>query len=159
MKRLLITAAALALAAPALAQEESQISMDEVPEAALAAAQENAPAGISEFESVRLDDDGGAETYEFAATKDDGMGVEVDVLADGTLEEVEEEVAMEAVPQQVSATLDSEASGLQPSYVEKSTRAGGTIVYEFEGQLDGREVDIEINEDGSGFVDNADAAG
>jgi uncharacterized membrane protein YkoI len=159
MKKLLLTAAALGLAAPAFAQEENTVSMDEVPEAAMTAATENAPEGITEFESVQIDDDGGTETYEFAATKEDGMGIEVDVLADGTLEEVEEEIAMEAVPQPVSATLESEASGFEPTYIEKSTRADGAIVYEFEGQLEGQEVDLEINEDGSGFVNNADMEG
>ena len=158
MKTFLITTATLGLATAALAQGGSQISMDEVPEVAMAAAQENAPAGVSEFESVQLDPDADTETYEFAATKDDGMAIEVDVLADGTLEEVEEEVGMEAVPQQVAATLDQEVPGLQPAFIEKSTRPGG-IVYEFEGQLEGQEVDIEINEDGSGFVNNADTAG
>lgn len=155
MKKFLITAAALGLAAPALAQEEDSISMDEVPEAAMTAAQENAPEGITEFESVQLD----GETYEFAATKEDGTAVEVDVMADGTLDEIEEEVAMEAVPQPVAATLDAEAAGLQPTMIEKSTRADGAIVYEFEGQLDGQEVDIEINEDGSGFTNTADMEG
>lgn len=160
MKKFLITAAALGLAAPAFAQEENQLSMDEVPEAARTAAQENAPGGITEFESVQLDDDGGTETYEFAATKEDGMSIEVDVLADGTVEEIEEEVNMEAVPQQVSATLDQEVPDFQPTFIEKSTREDGSlIVYEFEGQHDGQEVDIEINEDGSGFVNNADMEG
>ena len=161
MKTVLITsAAALALSLPAFAQEENAISMDEVPEAALAAAQENAPEGITEFESVQIDDDGGTETYEFAATKEDGMAIEVDVLADGTLEEIEEEVAMDAVPQPVSAALDGELPGFEPSFVEKSTREDGSlIVYEFEGQHEGQEIDVEIDEDGSNLVRNEDAAG
>ena len=163
MKTILITSAAIALALPTFAQttgggDENAISMDEVPEAAMTAAQENAM-GV-EFETVQIDPDNETETYEFSGTKADGMMLEVDVLADGTIEEIEEEITMEEVPQAVSAALDSEASGLEPSFVEKSTREdGATIVYEFEGMLDGQEVDIEINEDGSGFVNNSDMAG
>ena len=163
MNKVLITSAAIALAWPALAQttgggDENAISMDEVPEAAMTAAQENAM-GV-EFESVQIDPDNETETYEFSGTKEDGMMLEVDVLADGTIEEIEEEIAMEALPQAVSATLDAEAAGLEPSFVEKSTRDdGATIVYELEGTLDGQEVDVEINEDGSGYVNNADMEG
>ena len=158
MTKLLTTAAAaLALALPAFAQEENEISMDEVPEAALATAQEHAM-GVT-FDAVQMDPDAGTDTYEFSGAKEDGTMIEVDVLADGTLEEVEEEVAMDAVPEPVSATLDAEASGFEPSFIEKSTREDGSIVYEFEGQLEGREVDLEIGEDGSGFVRNEDAAG
>ena len=163
MKTFLLATAAIGLALPAFAQatgggDESSISMDEVPEAAMTAAQENAM-GV-EFDSVQIDPDNETETYEFSGAKEDGMMLEVDVLADGTVEEIEEEITMEEVPQAVSATLDSEASGLEPSFIEKSTREdGATIVYEFEGTLDGQEVDIEINEDGSGFVNNADMEG
>ena len=164
MKTLLLATAALGLAFPALAQvaggaeEESSIAMDDAPEAAMAAAQENAM-GV-EFDNVQIDTDGGAETYEFSGTKDDGMMLEVDVLADGTVEEIEEEVAIDAVPEAVRATLDAEVPGMEPSFVEKSTREDGAqIVYEFEGTHDGQEVDVEVNEDGSNFVRNEDAAG
>ena len=79
------------------------------------------------------------------------MMLEVGALVDATLERI----TMDAVPQPVSATLDAEASGFEPTFDEKSTRDGGsTIVSEFEGQ----EVDLEINEDGSGFADRADTA-
>ena len=164
MKKFLLATAALGLALPAFAQtsggaeEENQIAMEEVPEAAMTAAQENAM-GV-EFDSVQLDDDEGTETYEFSGAKEDGMMLEVDVLADGTVEEIEEEVAMDAVPQPVSATLDSELSGFQPEFIEKSTRDdGATIVYEFEGQHEGQPIDVEINEDGSNFQRIEDTAG
>ena len=163
MKKFLLATAAATLAMPAFSQatgggDENAISMDEVPEAAMTAARENAM-GV-EFESVQIDPDDETETYEFSGAKEDGMMLEVDVLADGTVEEIEEEILMDAVPQPVSATLEAEAAGLEPTFVEKSTREdGATIVYEFEGMLDGQEVDIEINEDGSGFVNNSDMAG
>ena len=163
MKKFLLATAAIGLALPAFAQvsgdaaEENVISMDEVPEAARTAAEENSM-GVT-FDKVQIDDDGGTETYEFSGAKEDGTMIEVDVLADGTVEEIEEQIDMEAVPQPVSATLDSEVPGLDPTFIEKSTRDdGATIVYEFEGELEGQPVDVEIDEDGSGFVNNADMA-
>ena len=43
--------------------------------------------------------------------------------------------------------------------VEESTRPDGLIVYEFEGTHDGKDVDVEINADGSNFVMIDDTAG
>lgn len=159
MKTLMIAAAAFALAAPALAQEENEVSMDEVPEAAMQAALDNAPGGQTEFDSVAIDPDDDTETYEFAGTMENGMGFEVDVLADGTVEEIEEEITMEEVPEEVTAALEENATGFEPSYIERSTREDGEmIVYEMEGMMDGQEVDIEINEDGSNYTMNEDSA-
>lgn len=162
MKTLLLATAALGLALPALAQaqanpDESTISMDEVPQEVMATAQENA-AGAT-FEQVSVENEDGTEIYEFATTKD-GMGFEVDVLADGTLEEIEEEIAMDALPEAVSSALEAELAGFEPSYIEKSTRDdGSTIVYEFEGEHEGQAIDAEIAEDGSNFTMNEDVAG
>lgn len=154
---MLIAAAAVGLAAPALAQEEATISMDEVPAAALEAAEANAN-GVA-FTSVALDDDEGTETYEFSGEMESGMMLEVDVLADGTIEEIEEEIEMSAVPEAVSTTLMENLEGFEPTTVEKSTREGDMVVYEFEGMSDGQEIDVEINEDGSNYTMNEDSAG
>ena len=158
MRKYVIIAAALGLAAPALAQEENEISMDQVPQAAMEAAQAKAE-GI-EFTKAQMDDDEGTETYELSGTMENGMAIEVDVLADGTVEEVEEEIEMSEVPQEVTAALEQNLAGFQPSFIEKSTRDdGATVVYEFEGQHDGKEIDAEINADGSNFTMNEDTAG
>ena len=55
--------------------------------------------------------------------------------------------------------LEAELPGFAPSYIERSTRPEGVIVYEFEGTHEGAEIDAEIAEDGTGFESNADAAG
>lgn len=161
MQMFLITAAVLGLAAPAFAQEESQVGMDEVPQVAMDAAQAEADAMGVSFENVQVDDDEGTMTYELSGPMESGMMVEIDVLEDGTVEEIEEEVEMSAVPQEVTATLEENLSGFQPDVVEKSTRPAedGRVVYEFEGTHEGGEVDVEINEDGSNYMMNEDAAG
>lgn len=158
MNKFAATLAVLGLAAPAYAQEENEMSMEEVPAAAMEAAQANAN-GV-EFESVAMDPDAGTDTYEFAGTMENGMAYEVDVLADGTIEEIEEEIEMDALPEEVMTALEENLSGFTPDMVEKSTREEGqTVVYEFEGTHDGGEIDAEINEDGSNFMMNEDQAG
>lgn len=158
MNRLTAAAASLLLAAPAFAQtaEENPVAMEDVPQAAMDAALVEAEKyGITDasFDSVALDEG----IYEFATTKD-GMAFEVDVAEDGTVDEVEEEIAMDAVPAAVSDALSSELEGFEPTFIERSTRADGSIVFEFEGMSGGSEVDVEINEDGSNFTMNEDSA-
>lgn len=157
MKNILLAAAAFSLAAPAFAQEEQTMTMEQVPAAAMAAAK--AQAGSMEFTAVAMDDDEGTQTYELSGKMANGMAMEVDVLADGTIEEVEEQVEMSAVPATVTAALETNLAGFKPAMAEKSTRAGNVVVYEFEGTHKGKEIDVEINADGSNYTMNSDAAG
>ncbi|WP_168217466.1 PepSY domain-containing protein [Paracoccus liaowanqingii] len=161
MQKLLATVAALGFAAPAFAQEESQMSMEEVPQTVMEAAQSEAETRNVTLESVQMDSDQGTETYELSGTMENGMMFEIDVLEDGTVEEIEEEVEMSAVPEEVSAALEENLPGFQPDFIEKSTRPAddGRVVYEFEGSHDGNDVDVEINEDGTNYMMNEDTAG
>lgn len=154
MKTLLATAALIALAAAASAQEETAMTMDQVPANIMEAATAANTFG-TEFASVAMD----GTVYEFAGTGSDGMGYEVDVLEDGSVEEVERQIAPEALPAPVAAALEAEMAGFVPDYVEESTRADGSIVYEFEGTHEGQAIDAEIAADGTGFTMNEDAAG
>lgn len=158
MNKLVLTLAAIAFAAPAFAQDETSAKMDQVPQAARDAAKANAN-GVT-FKTVQIDDDEGTKTYEFSGAMPNGMMLEVDVLADGTVEEVERQIAMEAVPEAVVSTLNQELAGFKPDVIEESTRDDGkTVIYEFEGKHEGEEIDVEINADGTGFTRNEDMAG
>ena len=84
---------------------------------------------------------------------------EVDVMEDGSIEEIEKQIAMEALPAPVMAALEAEMAGFTPDYIEESTRPEGVVVYEFEGTHDGAAIDAEIAADGTGFMTNEDAAG
>ncbi len=160
MRYLMIPAVALTLALPATAQEEATIAMEEVPQAAMDAANTANTIGCT-FETVGLDDDEGTATYELAGTMANGMGCEIDVLEDGTVEEIEEQIEMTALPESVTAALEAEMAGFQPEYIEKSTRPAenNAVFYEFEGMHDGKEIDAELAEDGTGFMMNDDTAG
>lgn len=157
MKYAAIIVSTLALAAPALAQEETKLDMSAVPAAAMEAAQK-AVQGVT-FETAQMDKDEGTDTYELGAKLSSGKHIEVDVLADGTIEEVEEEITAAELPAEVKATLDKELAGFAPTMIEKSTRPQGVVVYEFEGQHGGKEIDAEINADGTGYKLNDDMAG
>jgi hypothetical protein len=161
MKALLLGAALSALASAALAQEETTMTLEEVPQAAMDAAMAQLEeAGITAtFDTVAMDDDEGTMTYELSGTHGGRHDVEVDVLEDGTFEELEREIAMDALPPEVTAALEQELPGLQPATIEESTRPDGAVIYEFEGTHEGQEIDAEINADGSGFSLNADTAG
>ncbi|WBU55591.1 PepSY domain-containing protein [Paracoccus sediminicola] len=151
-------ASAALLAAPAFAQDEETMSLEEVAAAAMEAAQAAMP--DASFESASLDDDEGTDTYEIAGVTSDGTAIEVDVLEDGTVEEIEEEVALEDLPDAVTAAWEENMAGVTPSMIEKSTRDdGATVIYEFEGEQDGQEFDAEVNEDGSNWTMTEDMAG
>ena len=154
MKALLLGAATLALSSAALAQEETTVTMEEVPAAVMDAATAANAMGVT-FDAVAMDEG----VYEFSGTMDGGMGYEVDVMEDGTIEEVEEQIDASALPEAVTAALETNLAGFTPDYVERSIRADGAIVYEFEGTHEGQTIDAEINEDGSNFMTNEDAAG
>jgi len=151
MLRIIMTAsAALLMTVPAVAQEERQTSLEDVPSAALAAAM--AAAGVEEFESVGLDLDGGIATYEFSWTDADGMSMEVDVTDSGEVLEVEREVTLDDVPEQVATLLRKYFPDMDPELIELSTRSNFETFYEFEGTSNGEEIDVEVRADGHQII-------
>ena len=158
MNRTLIAMAVLALATPVMAQEENTLEMSAVPAAAMSAAQALPQAAGVTFETAAMDDDEGTMTYELAGKMANGLMLEIDVLEDGTIEEIEEQIELSALPAAVKTTLDAELAGFAPTFVEKSTRPDGAVIYEFEGTHEGKEIDAEINADGSNFTMADDAA-
>lgn len=153
MNKFILAATVAVLGTVVAAQEETTVKMEDVPTVVMDAALANAN-GVT-FDTVSMDDG----VFEFAGKAASGMGLEVDVMEDGTIEEIEEQIDASALPAEVAATLASSLAGFTPSYVEKSTRPEGVVVYEFEGTVDGKEIDAEINADGTGFVMNDDMAG
>lgn len=151
MQRALLLIAAAWLAAPAYAHAETEISFDDVPDNVMETAIETAP-GVS-FDRVSTEIENGQMVYEFEAEDHAGNHIEIDVLEDGSLDEIEMELDWNAVPVAVANSLQNTAPGFEPTYIELSVREGGGVfVYEFEGEFDGQEVDIEIDESGDVLV-------
>ncbi len=139
-------ALAAALFTPSFAQDETEISFDDVPEIVMEAALATAP-GVT-FERVSIEVENGVPIYEFEATDHAGNHIEIDVFEDGSIEEIEMEIDIDDVPAVVIAALEETAPGFTATYVEFSVRDGNVYVYEFEGDYQGRAVDIEIAENG-----------
>jgi len=160
--RLLAAVAAIALAVPAAAQQaqqgtavqqqgvgggETRIEMSRVPQAVMQAA-ERAVSGV-QWSYAQTEQEDGRTVYEIGGENAQGQLVEVDVLEDGTIEEIERQITMQDVPQQVQQALQREVQGFRPSLIETSERDGQVAMYEFEGTADGQETVVEIAPDGS----------
>jgi len=101
------------------------------------------------LEEVDIDLDNGTATYELAGKGADGKMIEIDVLSDGTIEEVEQEISMDNVPDAVKKLLTKYMPKFKADKAEKSTRTNFEVFYEFDGQDEnGGELDIEIRSDG-----------
>ena len=155
---LLVVGAAVALLAapiPTALAQSARLEMAQVPPHILAAAR--AVGELTDVTEVGIEVEGGRVIYEVKGRTRDAKVREVDFLADGTLEEIEEEIAQADVPQPVMQALQRWMSGFRPTKMERSTRPSGgtgvaevmTTVYEFEGQHGGVEVDVEVAADGS----------
>ena len=156
MRFTFLITASLFISSPLLAENQTEISFDDVPQQVMDAATATAP-GVT-FYRVSIEVENDRPIYEFEAKDSQGKHIEVDVFEDGSIEEIEMETAFEDVPDAVLKTLDSVTPGFEPTYVEFSVRDNGAnFVYEFEGRYDGLAMDIEIREDGKLLVMTEDA--
>ncbi len=169
----LLVAAGLALCIGAVAtqqtaEEEREVSIDQVPAAVKATIL--AQAGTGTIEDVELGNENGQVIYE-ADVIIDGQEIEIKVAPDGTLvakdgendeaddegdaeetddedDEQEEQVSLADVPEAVKAAIVKEAGGNEIKEIEKETEGSRTI-YSAEVAIDGQEVDFEIAPDGT----------
>lgn len=146
-KSILCTAGAMAFATTIQAYDNTEISFNDVPKHVLATAKQYAPS--INFERYAVDNENGKLVYEFEGRDAFGKHIEIDVLPDGTLEEIELETSWDEVPVSIQIKLSIDAKDFKPSFIERSIRADGTTVYEFEAvQSDGTLREIEIMNDG-----------
>lgn len=162
MRGLLFGAAALCALLPTIAwsaetPDEESITMKDVPAEVKAAAQ--AAANGTTLDKVDLDLDDGTATYDLSGKGADGKMIEVDVLHDGKIEEVEQEITIDSVPEAVKKMRSKHMPKFKAEKVEKSTRPNFEVYYEFDGQgEDGKELDIEIRSDGKRIIIADDSA-
>ncbi len=169
----LLVAAGLALCIGAVAtqqtaEEEKEVSIDQVPADVKAAIL--AQAGTGTIEEVELGNENGQIIYE-ADVIIDGQEVEIKVAPNGTLvakdgendeaddegdaeeaddddDEQDEQVSLAGVPEAVKATIVKEAGGAEIKELEKETE-GGRIIYSAEVIIAGQKVCFEIAPDGA----------
>ncbi|MEQ8763082.1 MAG: PepSY domain-containing protein [Planctomycetota bacterium] len=137
--------------------DEEVIPLDEVPTAALAAAEKAVP-GVT-FDRAERETEEGRVVYGLEGTLD-GVRHEVEVTADGDVIEVEsgdeedddddeddeEEIALEDVPADILAAAEAAVPGVVFSKAYTETE-DGQKVYELVGEADGERVEVEVSTD------------
>lgn len=154
MTRLMLAASAVALlASPALALE-----LSEVPPHVLEVATHYAPEATWESAATDFDTQAMWPEYEIAGKLPNGMAIEVDVTPEGDLHEIETAIEAGAVPEPVMKLIGVYLPGFTPTLIESSARPNNVTFYEFEGTVNGREVDIEVDAAGTQIVIADDSA-
>jgi len=162
----LISVVCLALCIGAVATKqamngETEVSFDKVPAAVRVTIENEAKGGT--IEEIEVETEDGETVYE-AEVIIDGQEIEIEVAPDGTLlsketedddegddddeDEDEEEVSLDDVPEAVKATILKEAAGAEIEEVVKETEDGQNV-YEAEFEVDGKEIEIEVAENGA----------
>ena len=154
MHRILIAVVStVGLATPALSMELAQ-----VPAHITEVARHFAPDAQWESAGTDYDTQLMEPEYEIKGKMKDGKAVEIDVSPDGRIHEVETAIATSEVPTAVMKIIETYLPGFEPSLVEMSARPDNVNFYEFEGKVNGREVDVEVNASGTEIIIADDAA-
>jgi uncharacterized membrane protein YkoI len=118
-------------------EQEEEITLDAMPEAARAALLELA--GGAMITEAECEQEHGAIVYE-AEWVVDGVEHEAAVTADGALVEMEEEIPLEAAPAEVRAAIAQYFGADTMVTVERKM----VVVYEVEAEVDGEEKELLI---------------
>lgn len=164
-----------AIATQQILDDESEVSIDQVPDAVRATLL--AQAGGGTIQEIEMDTEDGKTVYE-AEVLINGVEVDIEVAADGTLigtetededddddanddddddedaddeedeDDDEEQVSIDELPAAVKATIMAEAGGKEIREIVKESD-DAQVVYEAEVIVDGKEVDIRVSPDGT----------
>ncbi|MCT7374114.1 hypothetical protein [Chelativorans salis] len=104
-----------------------------------------------DFETYAYGFDDGQRVFEFAGTeRESGRRVEVDVAASGNIQEIEETIPLEVVPDNVRRAVREVVGRFRVDRTERSLRPRDEIYFEFDGRIaTGRPLSIEIRSDGA----------
>ncbi|AGA24862.1 Protein of unknown function (DUF2874) [Singulisphaera acidiphila DSM 18658] len=117
----------LVLGAVAGADEES-IPVDKLPAAVLKAAKAKFPKAKIDEAAKEVED--GVTTYE-VSLKVEGHSVDLAIKPDGTIVEIEKEIAADALPEAVKKTLAAKYPNVKIKKAEEITKGGdGSVSYE-----------------------------
>jgi uncharacterized membrane protein YkoI len=143
-----IAASVLALALTATAQDR-KIERSALPPAVEKAVQaETRGATIKGFAEER---EHGKTFYE-VETVVDGRTRDVLFAPDGTVAEVEEEVALDSLPASVQTGLKKKAAGISIGKVESLTKKGKVVAYEGHIKRNGKSAEIQVGPEGQNLT-------
>jgi uncharacterized membrane protein YkoI len=149
VRGLLAAVAALVLLPAAWADEE-KVPLDKLPKAVVEALKKRFP--DAELVSAEKEDENGKTVYE-VAIKNKGQKSEVTVTPEGTLTEIENEIAAKDLPKAVVATLDEKYPKATLKLIEEviHVREGKEKLEYYEFQLvtaDKKKLEVTITPDG-----------
>jgi uncharacterized membrane protein YkoI len=144
----LFTASILTLALGAVA-EEKKIDRSALPPAVEKTVQaQSQGATIKGFATER---EHGKQVYEVEMIVD-GHTKDIEIAVDGTLNEIEEEVAFDSLPANVQAALKAKAAGAKITKVESLTKNDKLVAYEAATLKGAKKAEIQVGPNGNALA-------
>lgn len=141
MKMIRTSTVLVMTAALSLSAQEKKITRDQLPKAVAATVdRETQGATIKGFATERED---GKTVYE-AETVVRGHTRDLQIAVDGTLNEVEEEVAMKDLPTSVQNAITAKAKGASVVKVESLTKKGKLVAYAASTVKNGHKGEVQV---------------
>lgn len=144
MRYVLVTGTMFAVALSASAVEK-KVQRSALPSAVEKTVQEQSQGATIKGISSETED--GVFQYEVEMIAD-GHGKDVAVAKDGTLLEIEEEVAMNSLPANVQTALTAKAAGAKITKVESLTKKGKLVAYEAATLKGSKKGEIQVGPSG-----------
>lgn len=133
--------------------QEKKIERKDLPAAVAATVdRETKGATVKGFSSER---ERGKTVYE-AETVVNGKTRDIEIAADGTVTEVEQEVEIASLPVKVQQALSTKAAGGRITKVESLTKGGKLVAYEAAMVKDGKRSEFQVGPDGSALAHEVD---
>jgi hypothetical protein len=139
-----IAASGLLLAGSASAQEKKIKRSDLPPAVEKTVAAQSAGATIKGFSTEK---ENGQTLYEAEMTVN-GHTKDISMTADGSIVEIEEQVAMDSLSADVKAGLQAKAGKGKILKVESLTKKGKLVAYEAKVDTDGKKSEVQVGPDG-----------
>jgi hypothetical protein len=128
------------------ASAADEIRLDEVPENIRRVAEYYAPG--TTFTAAGIEIESGLTIYELSGPLPNGRRIEIDIFANGELDEIEMEADVSDLPQAVLDAVGKIAPEGDIVFVETSVHGDGRFYYEVEVSLGGETRSFEIAENG-----------
>jgi hypothetical protein len=139
-----IAAGGLLLAATVSAQEKKIKRSDLPPAVEKTVAAQSAGATIRGFSTEKEK----GQTFYEAEMMVDGHSKDVLIATDGTIVEVEEQVALDSLSADVKAGLQAKAAKGKILKVESLTKKGKLVAYEAQVETNGKKSEVQVGPDG-----------
>jgi uncharacterized membrane protein YkoI len=144
----LFVASILTLALSAAAQEKK------IDRSALPPAVEKTVQAQSQGATIKgfaIDREHGKKVYE-AEMIVNGHTKDIEIAADGTLNEIEEEVAFDSLPAKIQAALTTKAAGAKITKVESHTKNDKLVAYEAATLKGAKKGEIQVDPNGNALT-------